>query len=359
MSKNSSDNWVVNQAIRLLEKYPLCDACLGRSFAKLGRGLSNDERGRAIKISIMMELDRKIKDHQLKDLDEISEILFNMKSVGKSLHDQYLKSQFQSRPCYLCNDVLSEVKEDFFSKALTILKERRLRYVLGVKLSSRVQELEMDFAISNGLVYYESMKAEIRRDVGKRLSALGFEPEIDNPEAELIYDLDSRTVEVITKSKRVLYLFTRLSRGVPISSWYSKQGDSLDKEIEKKIIVPFIEPSDVRIMDPYPLIIEDMEKDEMEVLGYKLLKVSNLNKSEFRLIMQTKPLSKVYRITFYSEEKIGHEIYEGVQDMLVEAKSLEEAMLKIKDLNLQVISVDLLKAEGKHERIRALLNRRE
>ena len=34
-----------------VEAYPLCDHCLGRQFALLGRGLENDRRGQALKLS--------------------------------------------------------------------------------------------------------------------------------------------------------------------------------------------------------------------------------------------------------------------------------------------------------------------
>jgi len=38
-------------------KLPLCNHCLGRLYAMLGHGLSNDERGRAIRIIYAMEND--------------------------------------------------------------------------------------------------------------------------------------------------------------------------------------------------------------------------------------------------------------------------------------------------------------
>ncbi|BCS94279.1 tRNA pseudouridine synthase Pus10 [Metallosphaera sp. J1] len=359
MWKNSSASWVAEQALSLLERYPLCDSCLGRCFAKLGYGHLNSERGRSIKLSLILEIDRKIKEHQLPDLEGIREVLFNMGGAGESLFSHYFGKGFQRRACYLCNDVLAQVKEDFVAKALSILRTSPMRYVLGVRLSPRMQELETNFAVGNGLMYYESMKAEIRREVGKKLSQLGFEPDMDNPEGELVYDLDTRSVEVIRKNQKVLYLYTRLSRGVPISSWYSRGGDSLDREIGNKIIIPFTEPSDVRILEPYPLIIEDYHEERKEVMGYSLVKVSSLGKSEFNLLVENKPLSRTYRVIFYSTEKKGHEIYDGIQDMLVEARNFDELMEKIKEMNVEIISVDLIRTEGKHRRIRALLTKTE
>ena len=42
-------NSLLEITLRMLEKYPLCDSCLGRQFALLGFGMDNRERGRAIK----------------------------------------------------------------------------------------------------------------------------------------------------------------------------------------------------------------------------------------------------------------------------------------------------------------------
>ncbi|PIU59874.1 tRNA pseudouridine(54/55) synthase Pus10, partial [Candidatus Bathyarchaeota archaeon CG07_land_8_20_14_0_80_47_9] len=40
---------ILEKALRMLEKHPLCDHCLGRQFALLGHGMGNDDRGKAIK----------------------------------------------------------------------------------------------------------------------------------------------------------------------------------------------------------------------------------------------------------------------------------------------------------------------
>ncbi|QKQ99397.1 pseudouridylate synthase [Metallosphaera tengchongensis] len=345
---------LVDQALRLLEKYPLCDSCLGRCFAKLGHGYQNRERGRAIKLSILMELDRKIKGHQLNDLNEIREVLFNSGEVAKPLYEHYFKDPMQERTCYLCNNSLDEIKEDFLSKSLKILRERKVGYVLGVRLSVRTQELETSFATENGLIFYESMKNEIRREVGKRLSSLGYEPEIDKPEVELVYDVETREVKVTQKTKRSLYLYTRFSRDVPISSWYSKGGESLDQKIKGKIIVPFTEPSSVRILEFYPIVLEE-EPKEGEYSGYIMRRVGPIGKKEFNLLVQSKPTVRYYRVTFFSENRIGHEIYAGIQDVVIQAKNYEELSQKLREMNVSLISVDLLKTEGRHRRVMSLL----
>ncbi|NIP67601.1 hypothetical protein GWN63_06375, partial [Candidatus Bathyarchaeota archaeon] len=46
---------VLESAQRMLEKYPLCNHCLGRQFALLGYALSDEKRGEAMKILMTMK----------------------------------------------------------------------------------------------------------------------------------------------------------------------------------------------------------------------------------------------------------------------------------------------------------------
>ena len=62
---------------------------------------------------------------------------------------------------------------------------------------------------------------------------------------------------------------------------------------------------------------------------------------------------------FYSKERKGHEIYDGIQDTMIEARNYDELIEKVKSMNVEIISVDLIRTEGKHRRIRALLTRVE
>ena len=46
---------LLETALGMLEKYPLCDHCLGRQFAQLGRGIENNQRGNALKLALTMQ----------------------------------------------------------------------------------------------------------------------------------------------------------------------------------------------------------------------------------------------------------------------------------------------------------------
>ena len=342
---------ILSKAFSLLSKYPLCDSCLGRCFARLSYGHTNEERGRAIKLSLLMELDRMIKDHEISDLESLKEVLFNMGEISRPLYSLYFNGEFQKRDCYLCGNKLEEIKKKFEEKALAILKEKGYKtFVLGVNLPTFMKKLEEEFIVNNELTYYESIKNEIKREVGKRISEKGFIPNFEEAEVELIYDLEYDTVIERKKSYKVLVFYNRLSRGVPISQWYAKEGKSLEGSLPNtKLYVPLSEPSEYRVFEEYPLIVEGEVKD---TVGYYFKTYGKVRGRELSTIFTLRPNSKTYRITVYSEEEIkdGIKVYDKIYDLFIAVKSTEELKGKLKELEsmgLKVLSVDLIKTSGK------------
>ena len=51
---------IEEKAMDLLRNHALCDHCLGRMFARYGRGLKNEERGKSIKAVLTMEAHNRI-----------------------------------------------------------------------------------------------------------------------------------------------------------------------------------------------------------------------------------------------------------------------------------------------------------
>ena len=46
---------ILEKTLSMLQKYPLCDHCLGRQFALLGYNIENTARGRALKLSSTLQ----------------------------------------------------------------------------------------------------------------------------------------------------------------------------------------------------------------------------------------------------------------------------------------------------------------
>jgi len=359
MSKNFLDNSeILDKARTLLKKYPLCDSCLGRCFARLGYSLTNAERGKSIKISLLLQIDQEIKDHKIEDLSEVKELFFNIGSYAEPLFKNYFSEEFQKRNCYLCKSEIDNIKNDFMEKALSLLEKLgKVKYVLGVKLSENLKSIENSFSLDNGILYYESIKNEIKRDVGKILSSKGYPPEIDNPDIEIIYDMDTRQIYTISKKYKVLYVYNRLSRGVPLSTW-SEEGKSLQSKLNKNIVIPFSEPSEVRILDEYPVVIEDEKRDEIELCGYVIRKIKETAGREMSLITQSLPSKRLYRVTIYTSDKIENskQIYDNIRDIFIYAKNFDDLQQKLKNLSCEILSIDLISSEGRHKKIAEYLN---
>ncbi|QGR17047.1 pseudouridylate synthase [Sulfurisphaera ohwakuensis] len=337
---------ILSKSLELLSKYPLCDSCLGRCFARLSLGHSNEERGKAIKILLLMEIDKAIKEHKIEDLPQIKEVLYNMGEISLTLYKNYFNDEFQNRSCYICDNRINEFKENFLKKALEKIGNNKT-FVLGVKLTDELKNREEKFMVENQLFYYESIKNEIKRDVGKKLANMGFIPEFDNPQVELVYDMEYDTVIVFTKSKKYLAFYNRLSRGIPISSWVSKGGESLESLLSTQVVAPYSEASEYRIIDDYPLIIENITEKQVNLQGFHITVVSKIAGKELSTIFTIKPTRRLYRVTVYSDEEIkeGIKIYDKIYDIFIEAKDFKELREKIK--NYQVISIDLISTVGK------------
>jgi tRNA U54 and U55 pseudouridine synthase Pus10 len=243
-------------------------------------------------------------------------------------------------------------------KSLSLLEKLgKVKYVLGVRLSEDLKIRENSFSLDNGILYYESIKNEIKRDIGKTLSSKGYPPEIDNPDIEIIYDMDTRQIYTISKKYKVLYVYNRLSRGIPLSTW-SEENKSLQNKLDKNIIIPFSEPSEVRIFDNYLIVIEDEKRDEIELCGYIIKKVKETSGREMSIVTQSLPTKRLYRVTVYSSKEIENskKIYENIRDVFVEAKNFEDLQQKLKNLDGEILSIDLISSEGRHKKIADYLN---
>ena len=97
---------ILRKSIEILKTYPLCDYCLGRQFASIGSGLTNLERGRAIKTMLFMNACAQLREGS-EDL-EVLKILAatGFRAAAKSLEDLGLEVP-EVKSCYICNGVLN------------------------------------------------------------------------------------------------------------------------------------------------------------------------------------------------------------------------------------------------------------
>ncbi|MGQ9759374.1 MAG: hypothetical protein ACUVQ5_02220 [Candidatus Methanomethylicaceae archaeon] len=97
---------IMENAKDILTKYVLCDSCLGRQFGGLVRGVTNKERGRAIKLVLALE------GHARKMRGEgggLLEILADHGMFQPAANILDLKSDGGS--CYICEGIMEKIGE--------------------------------------------------------------------------------------------------------------------------------------------------------------------------------------------------------------------------------------------------------
>ena len=201
----------IKERAKRLAEVPLCDACFGRRFAKIGYGMSNAERGRMLKG--LLFLDAIFSG----DIDTIRKLAKHYEPARRFLKDK-LRESIEAEKCSLCNGLLSDT---FLSK-------------LADKVAREVLEKEIEFFTfsigSRGLDEYikkeeelrskyptprgESLKHEFNRSLAKRLAKiLDKEPTIENPDVVIIVSPEGLS-EIVINPVYIKGRYRKLKRGI-------------------------------------------------------------------------------------------------------------------------------------------------
>lgn len=198
---------------KILHEGPICDNCLGRQFAKLSTGLSNRERGQALKLALALEGDRIYKtekdDSLLKELAPCS--VFARKALGTEGEDEQ---------CWVCLDQFKKLDEwaDEAVKALEGLEYSN--FLVGTKVSGLLSENEEMFWAEAGTAYAEQLKTELNREVGKRIAEkVQKDVDFENPDITITLDLTKNKLELQLRSVYILGRYRKLIRGIPQTRW--------------------------------------------------------------------------------------------------------------------------------------------
>ncbi len=223
---SSSDSELLKTVLTAIKKYPLCDRCLGRMTARLGYGWSNSQRGDAIKRFIIMHLHWKIREGDDKSKEIFVEIAPNIGSQAAGLYRKITGEDLKARDCYICGNILDGFLDNVIEDAEALLKAFDIRkFVVGVRLSNDVAEREEEVKRVAGFPYGESIKSEIRRELGKTLQARGAaQVDFDDPEAMIIVEFPSGEVDIQVNSLLVKGRYRKLARNISQAYWPGPEG---------------------------------------------------------------------------------------------------------------------------------------
>lgn len=215
---------IVEQAFSMIEARPLCDNCLGRQFALLGRGVENSERGKALKLcltlqSSMLSLMNKPRGFRMLKLlvangfsREAEEAL---RQLGKKVQKKKKKT------CFLCEDKflsLDSLSEKVF-QALSSYEYNS--FLVGVELPVFVEEREDEFRATFDVSYGECIRHEFGRALGKRLEERTAKiVEYRKPDLTIIANPFLGAIRLQINPLFVAGRYRKLVRDIPQSKWF-------------------------------------------------------------------------------------------------------------------------------------------
>ena len=196
----------IDDARGLLATGPLCDSCLGRPVADRSFGLTDAERGRALRTTVALADDEPF--------------------------------ETPDAECWVCEGTCERFDE-LADRLVDALGDTELyTYQVGTRVPPLLEENDRLLREEAGLdpEAGEPLKTELNREVGRRVGArLGAEVDFQRPDVQFLLDLEADAVEVQRNSVSVYGRYRKLQRGLPQTEW-----DTYDESVEELVAPPFL-----------------------------------------------------------------------------------------------------------------------
>ncbi len=211
---------ILQTATALLVRHQLCDSCLGRQFARLGRGIENSERGRILRA--LMQLSPDTGESERREI-EAGLALGNYQKLATYAE---LEPKRAAGECFLCDGMIPHIDE-YVEVALSTLKTSPYEFttfLLGCKVPGRILEREDNLRAELRLELGESIKNEVSRRIGKSLQArLEKKVAFLNPDLIILLDLQKKEATLEAQPIFTYGRYRKLVRGIPQSIWLCSQ----------------------------------------------------------------------------------------------------------------------------------------
>ncbi|PSQ41234.1 tRNA pseudouridine(54/55) synthase Pus10 [Halobacteriales archaeon SW_5_68_122] len=197
---------LIDDARAMSASGPVCDSCLGRPVADRSFGLTNAERGRALRTAVALTDDEPFEPPESE--------------------------------CWVCEGVCSRF-DDLADRLVAAPGDTELfTYQVGTRVPPLLEENDRLLREEAGLDpdAGETLNTELNREVGRRVGAvLDAEVEFGRPDVQFLLDLETDEVEVQRNSVTVYGRYRKLERGIPQTEW-----DTYDESVEELMAPPFL-----------------------------------------------------------------------------------------------------------------------
>jgi len=201
---------IIETAKRILKEGPICDACMGRQFGKLSTGLTNAQRGNAIKLTLSMEA------ASSSDTDLQKELAPTLPQARKLVGGE-------EEECWLCRGLFQHPGklQEYANKAVETVQDYEYDSVLvGTKVPPIMSEKEEVLWAECGIANAEPLKSELNREVGKLISTVtGKEVNFKRPDVLFTVYLADEKVKLKVNSLFIYGRYNKYVRDIPQTRW--------------------------------------------------------------------------------------------------------------------------------------------
>lgn len=357
---------LLEKALAMLEKRPLCDHCLGRQFAMLGHGLGNDDRGESIKQALMLGAHAQALSENGEAVRILKILAVNgfSEPAREALRRMKRRVAAKSFPktCFLCEDKFKAVGGPV-EKALALLEGYEYsNFLVGVELPLLAEEREDEFKAEFEVCHGESMRNEFGRLIGKRIAeGNGKTVEFKRPEIVVLVNPLAAAVRLQVNPLFISGRYRKLLRGIPQSKWFCSNcrgkgcqkcnwtGKMYPESVEELVEAPLLAASggskasfhasgrediDARMLGSGRPFVVEVSEPKKRFLGFKKLQqavnasakgkvhVSNLklaDRDAVRRLKRGESTQKEYRVTIEFENRTTAKDMKLLEERLVNA----------------------------------------
>jgi tRNA pseudouridine synthase 10 len=216
---------ILEKAYEMLNKYPLCDYCLGRQFALFGYSMENNIRGKALKVSLTMQANDMCNEKKADGVKRLKVLASNGLSKEAQETLKHLKKRISKKDlgqtCFLCEGTF-ELVNSLTENALDFATDfEYTTFLVGIELPLKVEEREDEFKALFNLSYGESMRHEFGRIFGKAIAAKSSkEADYLKPEIVFVFDPFIGKFRLEINPLYVTGRYRKLARDIPQSKWF-------------------------------------------------------------------------------------------------------------------------------------------
>ncbi len=180
---------IIEEVEAILGYGDLCNHCLGRFFGKRSFGLTNEERGRALRIAHELAVNE---PHREPELDI----------------------------CWICGGELSRT-DAWAARVVDAVEGLEFEtFLIGTRVPPLMAESEEMVWSDLSLRDPEPLRAEMNREVGKAVSALtGKEADLQRPDIVAILEIATGTTELQVNPIFFAGRYLKYERGIPQTRW--------------------------------------------------------------------------------------------------------------------------------------------